>query len=369
MKAKTLKDAVAEAIKYTGKQNDNVPILTHISVVSDITDGTRVSATDFESRIEIHIQETLGDWSAGIPAKSLLDFLASAGSDEIKVEFSKKSDKLKMVAGNASADFKIIDNREFPTAPTPVDGWLANFLFEKTDAAEWPARVGFCVSSDKARPILQGYHIRLINGFGIVVEAADGFRMSQMKARVDIPKGVKSILDGSWTMGKRAFENALKLGVDQFSANSSYALLQGKNIKVWIWLIEGNYPSLDQIIQLAEQDKCAVVTVNAKSMQSAIRRSQLFSENTCFESQQDKLKVYSNQSEIGSHEEFVDIKPDAAGRSLAFCLSSQFALEASSAGVGEYEIFNHDSKKPVMIRERGNAEWMHMVMPRLLENK
>lgn len=357
MLAKTLKDAVAEAIKYTGA-GDQMPVIHHVLLVSDITDGLKIAATDFEARIEINIPESLGDWSACVRAKQLLEFLASAGSDKLSAKYDAKRESLELSAGTANANFKCIAASEFP--PAPKNEWTANIKFDKKHSSDWVRKVGFCASEDKARPVLQGYHIRLVNLTNLTIEAADGYRMSRLKDQVEPVAGTTTKIDGSWTILKKPFENALRLGVDQFSAGNTVCLLQSDHVKVWIQLVEGSYPDLDQIVPKPTNE----LIIGAGAVATAVKRCQIISEMTCFETKEDGFFVHTSETEIGQHSEL--LPAEKAFGTMKFCLASLFASEAAAAGDGKFRIANDRPNAPVLITEVDNPNWTHVIMPRMV---
>ena len=161
-----------------------LPVLANILVATD-EGRVRLSATNLELGISCWIGGQISEEGAiTVPARTLSDLVNTLPNDPVQLELNPKNQVLNIRCGTSVTDIKGIDAQEYPPIPVPDlnDGLELNV----SDFKEMIQQVVFAVSSDEARPVLQGVQMS-VNGTFITMAATDGYRVSVRKAELEHP--------------------------------------------------------------------------------------------------------------------------------------------------------------------------------------
>ena len=214
--SKKLSGILSTLQKFTASRA-TMPVLDHIVFEKGV-----MWATNLEHWCIVTVPES--DLDMCVPARTITDLVSSL-SGEVELTPDYDTFTVKVRAGTQKGRIKCIDIGEAArlSGQTP-DHWKEFNL----KAAQ---RVAVCAAKDDARPILTG----VLLGDNCLA-AADGFRLGmigEFEQGVVVP--AKTI-----TM--------LPQGIDRWADASNSAWFTNGTVTVVVQRIEGNFPSLDQII-------------------------------------------------------------------------------------------------------------------------
>ncbi len=224
-----------------------LPVLANILVATD-EGRLRLSATNLElgisSWIGAQIQE---DGAVTVPARTFADLINTLPNDQMTLTLNPKTQSLNVRCGGSNTDIKGIDAQEFP--PMPVPDLAQGVALNVTDFKEMIQQVVFAVSTDEARPVLQGV-LLTVSGNEIILAATDGFRISVRRAALSNPlKPVTAIIPG------RALSELARIAADGDEAltmvvpqGRGQVIFHLKDAELVSQLIDGNFPDYKVIL-------------------------------------------------------------------------------------------------------------------------
>jgi DNA polymerase-3 subunit beta len=230
--------AVASAVP----SKTTLPVLANL-LVQTTEKGIRISGTDLD--IAVSTEVTADVEAAGaitIPARKLSEIARELPPAPVKIS-AAGDQRITLECGRSKFKLLGLPKSEFPSFPT--------VKFEKA------LRIPFAASTEESRPILNGVlwelrpeHMRMV--------ATNGHRLAKM----DVPVKMASAPSSDLIIPPKALEQIRRL----FPAEEELEVAQGENhlgfrspfTAVYTRLIEGPYPSYDQVIP-RDNDKYAII--------------------------------------------------------------------------------------------------------------
>ena len=242
--------AVASAVP----SKTTLPVLANL-LVQTTEKGIRISGTDLDIAVSA---EVIADVEAAgaitIPARKLSEIARELPPAPVKIS-AAGDQRITLECGRSKFKLLGLPKSEFPSFPA--------VKFEKAlripsgDLQKLISHTAFAASTEESRPILNGVlwelraeHMRMV--------ATNGHRLAKMDVPVKMASGATSDL----IIPPKALEQIRRL----FPAEEELEVAQGENhvgfrspfTAVYTRLIEGPYPSYDQVIP-RDNDKHAII--------------------------------------------------------------------------------------------------------------
>ena len=337
--AKELKDKLTK-VGYAINRRATLPIMSGVKIEAAPT-GITFYATDLEKAVKIGVDgEVIAEGKAVVEHKMLKEAVKSL-KDTVTIEAEENK-----VTVNEAITLPIMPIDEYPPEPTP-ENILDDIMLSSTDVQ----RVIHAASEDKARPILQGIYV------GKKLIATDGYRL----ATTPISRPSQS----NYIIPATALQICLKISKDdmtiQFTEKHAHILLPDAQIVTW--LIEGNYPNTDMIINGIEQAP-HYIKLNRIEVIEAIKQVELPAKEGSgaihvISNGDHNVRITSNNRDEMTAE--VLVSADIEGTPEEFGINYKFLLECLN--VLQEDIFTIQMNKPdtpIFIQEGAYTE---VIMP------
>ena len=213
-------------------------------------------------RIAAHVEE---EGEMVIPCKMLSNITKTLPDAPVTFELSERQ----VLIGCEKSSFRLntLDANDFPEFPAYA---IESAVELPTDVlSEMVGRVWRVTSTDKARPILGGVHMKVENNTVRLV-ATDSFRLAVCDTQVET-----STLEGSFELNvpADAFNDALSIMASQatimIGATDTQVVFEAGNTTYVSRRIEGAYPNYKQLIP----DSCVTsVKIDVAAFNAALKR-------------------------------------------------------------------------------------------------
>jgi DNA polymerase-3 subunit beta len=249
------------AIKPAVNKKATLPVLAYMK--AEYIDGTLIlTATNLEmyAARAVSAQADHDAWPAGGTCLefSALEAALKGKADTVTLKVDQAGAYI--TAGAVTARVPVLIADEFPPAPPiPADPvhWLTVDAESFVDTFR---RIAIATSTDEARPVLTGVHMRIDKG-ALSMQAADGFRLLRTRYtplahseafEVNVPYRIGKLLD-------KLTSRTLRLVIDP-SRNTLHILGDTNNEHICSQLIDGSYPDLNQVIPIKCQHSVSFLT-------------------------------------------------------------------------------------------------------------
>lgn len=367
MKIVARKQELLEALKIANRavaRHAFWPVLSHVKLEVVGEGQLELSATDLETRIDHRLAVRVAEPGAmTVPARLFTDLIGALPDRDMVL--TQDGDALEVACGSHVAHVKGFNADEFPTPPT----------FQGEPSAKIPAgllgsmldKALIAVADDESRPILTGVYV-MLEGEGLLLAAADGFRLSVCKAHLDGPAREEPI--AAIVPGPALESLAQLLGDDDvhLSLSGNQALFRLPDADLACQLIEGRFPDYNRIIP--ESHKTRTV-VNTGALLRACRTANIFAraemEIVKLSIGTQRIVMSASSAEHGDTE--VEVDAEGEGPPLDIAFNVGFLMDALSAvGTERVSIETTMASSPATIKPLGPDDFVHVLMPMHLTN-
>jgi DNA polymerase III subunit beta len=360
---KVLKEVLSEVKRFTDGKG-NLPILSCV-LLEVKKDLLTFRATDTEISIERELSLKDGDKVLGevkeegicILSPKFDEVIKKLPSGQVKIE-TLKNNQITIKSGKSEVKVNGMSSEDFPAFPS----------FKDEKGLKLPAQVLKILISETAfaaadkenqRGILKAVHFNSTNGFEVI--ATDSHRLSKkrIEKEINLPtlnipakklKEYAGIMDDKETVEMIPGENQV--------------LLQSDSRKVYIRLLEGNFPDTSSLIPSTFKTH---ITVSTKEMLTALDRCFLFSKeskNKCvtLTSSDNGILISAKSDESGVIDDSLEAQID--GESVTVTFNANFAMEALKAFPHEkVKISFNGSVKPIVITSEKDTSLTQLLLP------
>lgn len=345
-----------------------LPILSSILIEVDNNQAT-FSATDLFLGVQATLNAKVASSGKLVVPGDIFKQIIQSLSGQQEVVFQLLDDQLQIICGENISKLTIQASDDYPDFPEVI-GQQTKFKTSVLQKIE--QKVGFCASLDQSRPILTTILLEFKEN-NLRAVATDGFRLSvldqnaieQAKSQEDEQKKIM--------ISAKAFceivNIAEQLDQEEIEITTSEELkqiyCQLANIKIYIRLIEGEYPPYEKIIP---PDFAFSTQINLEELNTQLKRASLFSKEASnivkLSFSQNSLQIKAVSSALGSYKgEIVINNSDEAEREIAF--NVYYLLDLIQAVKNEDNLIfkMNESLKPALFCIEGEPNWQHIVMP------
>ncbi|OCA81655.1 DNA polymerase III subunit beta [Bacillus sp. FJAT-27225] len=345
------------------------PILTGIKLVAT-SDGLILIGSNSDMIIEkivpVHIDgenavKIVEPGSVVVSAKYLNEIIKKMPGD-VHVRVNEKQ-VVTIKSGDIVTRLNGFHSEEYPNLPHIVEAM--NMEVPCYDLIEMIKQTAFAASKTETRPILTAVNMSFAEN-RLSCAATNSHRLAIRSL------SLKSDVRGSFNVPSSSLTELIKLFNNERNQitiflTDNYIVFKTKTVSLYSRLIEGKYPEVSAL--LPKECKTEII-LGTSDFLKGIDRACLFASewknnNVNLEITDDrKLRISSNSSEIGKIEETQRINVLQGEPNLSISLDGSFLMDALKViKEDEIKVSFSGTMRPVVIEPVGNPDYLHLISP------
>ena len=361
--------ARAVAARHTLEQ------LRHVHLEAD-DDGVRLTATDTEIAMISTIDAVVSEPGAiTLPHSLINELVSSLPSSEVTIDVAANS-MVAQIHGSDANESSVhgMSPTTYPSIPGVGDGdWVRIVARDLREALN---HVVFAAATDDGRPVLTGVHFRF-EGEKMTLAAADGFRLAvyDMHVASELSEQLEITVPAKALRELRNLLNQDDSAVEMYiHADRTYVRFHFPAVQMTSQLIQGNYPSYDQLIPSEYQTRAILP---GSVLQGGVRSAAVFAKQSSgiirlmFEGDESDqhITLTARAEELGNHRGRVDAVIEGENSRIAYNVNYlQDVLQiGSDAGTAEVAMETSGPSNPGVFRIVGRENYVHVLMPMFVQ--
>ncbi|HOG45523.1 MAG TPA: DNA polymerase III subunit beta [Anaerolineae bacterium] len=372
MRVSCLQENLAKGLSIVGRAvatRSTLPVLSNVLLATD-SSRLKLSATNLELGINCWIGAKVEqDGAITVPARLLMDFVNSLPPDRIDMELQTRTQTLTLRCGRYEASIKGIDAQEFPIVSAGDEDHAV--AVDAQTLREMIGQVSIAAATDETRPVLTGV-LTDLTADGIVMVAADGYRLSLRRADIPAPGDAEAQV----IIPARALQELGRISAEEqepvrliVSQSRSQAFFRLSSIDLITQLIDGSFPDYKQILPRSHNTR---TVLNTAEFQKAVRLATLFARDNnnivrlriepAGDLAPGKVVISATSSELGSN--VGELEATIEGPALEIALNGRFLTEVLAViDSAEVALETSTPLSPGVLRPVGGEDFLHVIMP------
>lgn len=364
MKATVLQENLKNALGHLQKVIPSKPQMTVLSSIHiTAKENTLIlAATDLYLGVQTELlAEVEGEGVILVNGELFRSIINSL--DKGKLFISLEENSLLIKQGKAISKLTCQNSEEFPEFPT-VEGEKLSLNASGLDRIQ--ELVSFSASADQSRPVLTALLMKF-NQEALEVVSTDGFRLSHL-----LLKGQGSDQEKSVMLSSRSFGELCRLvkqaEVDQIqmivSEELKQILVEFAHVKMFIRLIEGDYPPYEKIIPPSFVLR---ISFDSAEFLTQLKRAAIFSRDASnivkLQISEDSMRISAQSPALGDYSGELMIT-NASKESGEIAFNVNYLIDFINATKPETLDFHmNESLKPAMFTDEKNKDYFYIAMP------
>ena len=348
--------------------------LRHVHLAAS-EDGVTLTATDTEIALIANIDASVSEPGAiTIPHKFLHELVTSLGGGETEISVSPDSLVAQIRATDSNeSSIHGMSAESYPNIPGVGAGDLIKIV--ASEFREALRHVVFAAATDDGRPVLTGVHFRF-KGEQMTLAAADGFRLAVYDMRV-ISELTEPL---EITIPARALRELERILSDDdgtvelyLHGDRSYVRFHLATTQMTAQLIQGNYPTYDQLIPSEYQTR---VVLPGDALKQSVKSAAVFARESSgivrlrFHGGANGdagITLTARADEMGDHRGQVSATVEGEDSRIAY--NVRYLQEALQVASRQAEIAMETSgpSNPGVFRVVGRENYVHVLMPMFVQ--
>lgn len=353
--------------------------LRHVHLAAD-DGGVRLTATDTEIALIVQIEAAVDEpGSITIPHRFINDLVSALDAADLIIDVADGSLVTQIRASDANeSSIHGMSAGSYPNIPGVGEGdWIK---IVASDLREALRHVVFAAATDDGRPVLTGVHFRF-DGDTMTLAAADGFRLAVYD--MNVASELSETLE--LTVPARALSELERLLSDEDSSvemyihhDRSYVRFHLRSVQMTAQLIQGNYPSYNQLIPSEYQTRAVLP---GSALQQKVRSAAVFAressgiirllfnrENNGNGVGDGEITLTARAEELGNHRGRVDAAIEGSDSRIAYNVRYlQEVLQVASGPASEIAMETSGPSNPGVFRVVGRDNYVHVLMPMFVQ--
>lgn len=377
MKFKVAQGDFSKALLFANKSlltRVNLPILANI-LLSASGNKLEIVSTNLETATKVILPcRVEREGKVTIPGKILIEFVSQLTEGD--VNFEKLGEEAVVSIKGFSARLATLGVEDFPAIPKIEKG--QKVMISTRDFLKGVLKVAFCAAQDEGRPTLTGI-LCDFDGGSLSLVATDGYRLSFQKMPVAAGGSFKIVVPARallevvkiiGEMGEAEGDQKIELVIADTLNQVNFKI---KNVEFTSRLIEGEFPNWQKIIPTNFTSKAKI---NKEEFIKLVRIASIFARDSgsivklSFSSEGKGvaiMKIFANNSQVGSNEAQTEIDLAGAGGEIAF--NFRYLSEMLNSVEGEDVNFEMiESLNPGKLTVPGDSDYFHIIMPVRLQS-
>ena len=352
---KALLDGVAKANKVTDSKAPQ-PILANVLIETTSPDRLIITATDFETALEVSIEaQSRCRLKFTVNAKRLIALLKKLPKDA-SLEMSHDAEWLTISSEGIDYQLATMPVEEFP--PFPIR--KGQMLKVTSELFEAMGNVLYAASTDETRTILNGV-LLAFDGDKVEVVATDGSQLALYEYR----NGDDSVEPFMLTIPRKSVHTMIsvfKKGDAWMVYGEDWARFSIEGLSVYARAIEGQFPAYKQIMP---ENKRGQLVINRKAFIQALDGVAIMSSDrsrfVTFEPKNGALVLFTEDTELGSATGKVEAISE--GEHIKFGANAGYVLNALKTIDTEDVVVNiEDALSPIVMKPSDSEDKLTMVI-------
>ena len=341
-----------------------VPILAYV-LLSVRDEKLIISATDTETSLITTIPcQVKEPGNIAVLYSRFKAYVDSFEEGQFKFTLNDDQTKLCLKINRSTARIPAMPSEEFPHIGISLDGPMVNVDVRAFIKAV--KLVDYAVSTDDTeRPVLHGIHL-VCDGKTLVLESADGFRLSMFTIHMEDQKPFNVVVPGI-AMHKMATVMTQEEGELTISLvnDGQTIMFATSNFTFSSQLITGEFPDVQRILR---PKSTTVATMGREDMLKAVKQSLIMAKEAdniiIFEFSRESKNVIVRSSETIVGHVTVNLPAEIEGDDVDLAVNGRFLTAVlSSLQTAKVEFGLKGKTQPVMILGVGEDYFSHMIMP------
>ncbi len=348
--------------------------LRHVHLAAG-DEGLRLTATDTEIALIAQIDAAVLEPGAiTVPHRFLHDLVSSLEGGDVELAVSPDSLVAQIRASDANeSSIHGMNADSYPNIPGVGEGDMIRIV--AADFREALRHVVFAAATDDGRPVLTGVHFRF-NSEQMTLAAADGFRLAVYDMRVisDLAEPLEITIPARALRELERLLSDTEGTVDLYlHGDRSYVRFHLPNTQMTAQLIQGNYPTYDQLIPSEYQTR---VVLGGDMLRQSVRSAAVFARESSGivrlrfhggSNGEAGITLTARADELGNHRGRVGAAVEGEDSRIAY--NVRYLQEALQVASHQAEIAMETSgpSNPGVFRVIGRENYVHVLMPMFVQ--
>jgi len=342
------------------EKRNTMPILANI-LISAAENEIELIGTDLEVGLKTHFPAQIEETgSITISGKKVFEIVRSL-ADEQTVDFKEGKD-LMMEITSGESEFKVLclPKEDYPQVPEPR--FERNIVIPLDKLKEMIERVFYAITQEQ-RYYLNGA-LMLLKDNKMELVSTDGHRLAYTLLIIEgqkIENEIRTIISKKTLSELRKFDDDSL----EFDLDENNLFFHVRNRILISRIIEGKFPNYEAVIP---KENPHVLQIPREKITDAIRRVSLLSTERSrgikFNIEQNQIKLFSSNPEIGEARDKVDV--DYKGQEMEIGFNSQYLLDFLTAVKSENITFElKDENSAVLLKpaDDDDVKYLYVLMP------
>ncbi|MDH5383208.1 MAG: DNA polymerase III subunit beta [Candidatus Aminicenantes bacterium] len=342
------------------EKRNTMPILANI-LINATENEIEIIGTDLEVGLKTHFPAKIEETgSITISGKKLFEIVRSL-AEEQRVLFNEGKDLIMEILSGES-EFKVLclPKEDYPQVPEPK--FEKNIVLPLEKFKDMIDRVYYAITQEQ-RYYLNGA-LMLLKDNQMELVSTDGHRLAYTKLAIEGQKAeneIRTIVSKKTLNELRKFEDE----TIEFDLDENNLFFHIRNRTLISRIIEGKFPNYEAVIP---KENPHVLRISREKITNATRRVSLLSTERSrgikFSIEQNQIKLFSSNPEIGEARDKVDV--DYKGEEMEIGFNSQYLLDFLTAVKSENVLFElKDENSAVLLRPEADDEinYLYVLMP------
>ncbi|NPV68899.1 MAG: DNA polymerase III subunit beta [Anaerolineae bacterium] len=373
MKVSVLQENLAKGLSIVGRAVPTRPTMQVLgNVLLETEEGRlKLAATNLELGITAWIGARVEeDGAITVPARTFIDLINQLSPERVDLDLDVRNLTLKVHCGATNSNIKGIDSNEFPLIPQA--GEAPGIAIPGAVLREMISQTVFAAATDDNRPILTGVYTRLTSD-GIVMAAADGYRLSVRTAPLEIgtPRTTELIIPAR-TLAElgRIISDDDEEVLMSIPQGRNQVIFHLKNVDVASTLLDGKFPDYNAIIPRSFTTSTIAYTAD---LLRACKRADIFARDVNNNAKVSVIpaetpsapgivRLSATSTERGSADAIVDATVEGDKQEISF--NVRYLIDVLNVIREEQVVLQSNGPTaPGVIKPVGRDDFIHVIMP------
>ncbi len=342
------------------EKRNTMPILANI-LINATENEIEIIGTDLEVGLKTHFPAQIEETgSITISGKKLFEIVRSL-AEEQRVLFNEGKDLvMEIISGESEFKVLCLPKEDYPQVPEPK--FEKNIVLPLEKFKDMIDRVYYAITQEQ-RYYLNGALMLLMDNQMELV-STDGHRLAYTKLAIEgqkVENEIRTIVSKKTLNELRKFEDE----TIEFDLDENNLFFHIRNRTLISRIIEGKFPNYEAVIP---KENPHVLRISREKITNATRRVSLLSTERSrgikFSIEQNQIKLFSSNPEIGEARDKVDV--DYKGEEMEIGFNSQYLLDFLTAVKSENVLLElKDENSAVLLKPEADDDinYLYVLMP------
>jgi DNA polymerase III subunit beta len=365
MKLEILQENLVKELSILQKALPSKPTLPILAFIhcKALGNAITLSATDLYLGIQTQaLGNVIEEGECAIPGKLFYEVISALNPGKITLTLSELT--LTIESADSKTSLQCSSSEEYPAFPQ-IEGTTNSLSWSVVESIT--SLVTWSVSSDVTRPVLTSLLFDNQDDTVSIV-GTDGFRLAVWQESLELTSEQTKLLIPS-----KGWQELARAGAQQsvdhvdfvVSAELKQVLFQLGRSKVYLRLIDGDYPPYQKIIP---ENFNLQITFEGSDLAQHLKRAMVFARENSniihFEIDEEYLHIKATSPTAGVHESRLPVTHLSDLKTGTIAFNARYVLDYLNAIKEPRSWFGmNESLKPALFKPEGSTQYRYVVMP------